>query len=194
MVSEEVLFIGDKSIWSKLASEFLEENFSNVTIILWERGESYPPNIDSWVGDRIFSFKSDLVLSKAILENTQKSALNFHPSPPQYRGVGGYKYAIYNNDLVFGVTCHHMIEKVDVGRIIMVHYFPILNSEKASSLEKRAGAYSLILLYQIVQLIISGESLPESGETWQGKLRTHKQLQEFIDNIKSINPQHNSIM
>ena len=126
------------------------------------------------------STSPEYALSKNHIKNTRGYCLNFHPSPPKYRGIGGYNYALYNKDDVFGVTVHHLVEKIDSGKIIKVRYFPIIEFERASSLETRTGAYCLTLFYEIVQLIILSRNLPLADETWGGKLYTHKQLEKFI--------------
>ncbi|MBD2650012.1 formyltransferase family protein [Nostoc foliaceum] len=194
-VAEKILFIGDRSNWSDLANQFIQEVFSDVETIFWNRGEAYPSKLELWEGDRIFSFKSDLILPNYVLKKSQKSAINFHPAPPKYRGIGGYNYALYNGESMFGVTCHHMVEQVDFGRIIKVLYFPILNSEKASYLKLRAGAFCLTLMYEIIiQYILGKNNLPESQETWGEKLYTYKSLEKFINQFRSKKLWHHCIL
>lgn len=194
-VDEKVLFIGDRSNWSDLANQFIQEIFFDVETIFWNRGEAYPSCLNLWEGDRIFSFKSDLILPNNVLNNSRKSAINFHPAPPKYRGIGGYHYALYNNESLFGVTCHHMVEQIDFGRIIKVIYFPVLRSEKASSLKLRAGAFCLTLMYEIIIQYILGENdLPESPETWGEKLYTYKTLDKFINELKTKKAWHHCIL
>ena len=55
----------------------------------------------------------------------KKLNINFHPSPPRYRGVGGFNLAILNSDKEFGVTAHLMTSKVDDGLIIDMKSFKI---------------------------------------------------------------------
>lgn len=194
-VDEKVLFIGDRSNWSDLANQFIQEVFSDVETIFWNRGEAYPSYLELWKGDRIFSFKSDLILPNYVLKNSQKSVINFHPAPPKYRGIGGYHYALYNGESMFGVTCHHMVDQVDFGKIIKVLYFPIFISEKASSLKLRAGAFCLTLMYEIIiQYILGGNNLPEAQETWGEKLYTYKKMEKFINQLKTINLGHPCIL
>jgi methionyl-tRNA formyltransferase len=193
-LDERVLFIAERSNWSDLANQFIQEHFLDVDTLFWSRGEAYPSKIDLWEGDRIFSFKSDLILSEKILNKAQKCALNFHPAPPKYRGIGGYNYAIYNSDTMFGVTCHHMVNKVDFGEIIQVIHFPILNSERSSSLRVRTGAFCLTLLYEIIiQYVLRGTDLPQSNENWGNDLYTYSKLEKFTQLVMQQQANHNCI-
>jgi methionyl-tRNA formyltransferase len=55
--------------------------------------------------------------------------INIHPAPPQYPGVGGINYALYNGDKEFGVTVHLMNEDIDRGLILDVMKFPLPEGE-----------------------------------------------------------------
>ncbi|UVS81022.1 formyltransferase family protein [Actinokineospora sp. UTMC 2448] len=180
MIKESVLFIGDTSRWSALAASYLDDVFEKVDTLLWDHGDPKPDIIDTWSGDRVFCFKADLVLSPALLNRVRGSAINFHPSPPRYRGVGGYHFAIKDGCTEFGVTCHHIVRKIDAGRIIQVRRFPITPNETGAGLTERAGAYLLLLFYEMVDLIRTGQPLPESDEEWGERLYTRKMLAELL--------------
>lgn len=193
MFDKRILFIGDHSHWSKKAAGHLQSHFRCVTTLYWENGEPYPSQIVSWSGDLILSFKSDLVLSKEILANSSEYALNFHPAPPHYRGIGGYNYALFHRDEIYGATCHYMVEKIDFGKIIKVVRFPLNGSEKASSLKMKTGSYCLALFYEIAELIMTGSPLPSSQERWGERLYTRKGLVEFIRQVSRQTPACNCI-
>ena len=182
LVPESVLFVGDGSRWSGLASDYLTSVFSKVDSVFWDHGEGPVPEIvSSWSGDYIFCFKADLLLSPELLSRTRKKAINFHPCPPRYRGVGGYYYAIADRLSEFGVTCHHIVQKIDSGPIIKVQRFPVAPGETAKGLIDRAAAYLLLLFYEIMHLIQSGAKLPAADESWGTRLHTRKMLQEFLE-------------
>ncbi|MBW1615640.1 MAG: hypothetical protein JRJ49_03715 [Deltaproteobacteria bacterium] len=111
-----------------------------------------------------------------ILKRASKAAINFHPSPPKYRGIGGYSWAIHNSDKIYGVTCHYMVEEIDCGAIIAVRSFSILDGETATSLKMRSGIYCLYLLNEILPMIIEGKELPLMQKTWGKKLYTYVDL------------------
>lgn len=129
MNNNSILFIGERSVWSEMANAFIEEHFRYTETIFWNTGDKKIDQLDQWRGDWIISFKADLILKPKHLSNASKGAINFHPAPPHYRGIGGYTYALYNEERNFGVTCHHMIEEIDAGKIIYVKRFPILPFE-----------------------------------------------------------------
>lgn len=181
MRREQVLFVGDGSRWSRLALDHLRYVFSDVEAILWDFGDATPEIVQTWSGDHIFCFKADLVLPAELLARARKSAINFHPSPPKYRGVGAYYYVVHEGSSDFGVTCHHIIEKIDAGSIIKVQRFPLASAETPEALIERAAAYLLMLLYEVVDLIRTGTALPVSDERWGTRLYTRKMLADFLE-------------
>lgn len=178
--NDSVLFIGDCSYWSTVANSFLISTFKNVDTVFWESGMAFQSFIQSWKGDWILSFKSDLILDAKILRAAQKGAVNFHPSTPKYRGIGGYYYAIKNRDSVFGATCHYMDDSFDHGDIISVYYFKLLPTDDPSILRWKTAAYCLTLFNDIVSLIAKNEPLPSSEERWDNHIYTKKRLKSFI--------------
>jgi methionyl-tRNA formyltransferase len=178
-----------RGAWCDIARGFVEAMFEHVEPIFWNAGEPYPSHVDDWQGEWILSFRGDLILSPTVLRKASKGALNFHPAPPAYRGIGSHCYAIYNRDTQFGVTCHHINERIDAGRIIQVNRFPIAPDEPASSLAMRAGAYCLTLFYDIVtEYVLTGRMLPESSEKWGTELYTHKKLATWKERMVKEDP------
>ncbi len=169
----KTLLITKKSEHCKQAQEFIKKNFSDLTIIEGEFGDSFPKV--EWKGDYIISFLSPWVLHRELLDNSQV-AINFHPALPKYPGIGCYNFAIYNGDSEYGVTCHYMDEKVDNGDIIKVVRFPISQNETVSTLKEKSMKYLLDLFHEIIGLIVSGKTLPASKEKWSREPYTRKDL------------------
>ena len=69
--------------------------------------------------DWIISFLSPWKIPAELLRCARKGAINFHPAPPKYPGIGGYNYAIWNEDKEYGVTVHEMAEDIDSGKCIL---------------------------------------------------------------------------
>ena len=178
--NSRILFIADNSSISKIAYDYVSAFFSSVKGIFWEYGNHHVPALDDWEGEWIISFKSDLVLPPRIFEKASKAAINFHPAPPKYRGIGGYFWALHNADKMYCVTCHHIIEEIDYGRIIAVRYFPILEGETPITLKMKAGVYCLPLLNEILEQILQEKELPLSEESWKKKLYTHEDLKNLL--------------
>lgn len=171
----EVLYVTERSDWGELGFDTVSTAFRSVYPVFWSPGTS-KPDLSGWKGDWIISFKSDLILDRATLARASKGAINFHPSPPRYRGLGGYWWALHNGDDAFGVTCHYMNERIDHGEIITTKSFPIWRGDTVESLKHRAAVYSLALLNETLDAILSERSLAPCGAKWEEHLYTHKEL------------------
>jgi len=181
----EILFIGKKHDQNaKLASEYVKQIFPNTQIVFGARGEKFPDNLSGWKGDYLLSYLSPWIISKSLIERAKKGAINWHPGPPEYPGIGCTNFAIYNNEKEFGITCHYMLRKVDTGKIVEVERFPILENDTVFSITQKC--YSLILnsFYRIVENISNNSRLPESNENWTRKPYTRKEL----DDLSEIKP------
>ena len=78
-----------------------------------------------WKGDYIFSFRSKYIIPNILLNKTKIAAINFHPGPPNYRGIGCINFSILNNEKYYGLTCHYISKKIDNGKIIDVKRFKL---------------------------------------------------------------------
>jgi methionyl-tRNA formyltransferase len=171
----EVLFVTEASTWGDRGYKAVAAALPDVTPVIWSPGMP-KPDLSGWRGDWILSFKADLILSRQTLENAKKGAINFHPSPPKYRGLGGYWWALHNGDQDYGVTAHLMDEQIDHGQIIKTDSFAILPRDSVESLKERAAIHSLMLLRQTVEDIRNGRPFTPSGAEWEPHLYTSKQL------------------
>jgi methionyl-tRNA formyltransferase len=171
----KVLFVTEASSWGALGREVVASAFDSVEAVYWSPGMSMP-DLSEWDGDWIISFKADLILSRATLERANKGAINFHPSPPRYRGLGGYWWALHNRDASFGITVHHMDERIDHGEIINTASFTIWPRDTVDTLKHRGAVYALMLLNETVAAIVDGKSLASNGMKWGAHLYTSKEL------------------
>lgn len=66
--------------------------------------------------------------------------VNFHPAPlPEYKGCGGYNFAILDGLSQWGTTAHYVDSGIDTGSIIDVRRFPICpDRSTARSIEKES--------------------------------------------------------
>lgn len=171
----EVLYIAENSPWGEIGHKTVAAAFRDVTPVLWSP-DMPKPDLTDWHGDWIISFKSDLILPASVIERADKGAINFHPCPPKYRGLGGYWWARHNDDASFGVTCHHMNERIDHGDIIKVDNFAIWQGETEKDLKHKAALYSLNLLNGVLSDIVAEKPLEPCGTQWEPHLYTQKQL------------------
>lgn len=150
-------------------------------MVFGTRGEKFPEDLSFWKGDYIFSYLSPWIIPKHLLENAEKGAINWHPGPPEYPGIGCTNFAIYHDEKEFGITCHHMLSKVDTGKIIEVKRFAVLEHDSVFSITQKC--YSLILnsFYRIIEKIATNEPLPVSQEDWKRKPYTRKELNALCE-------------
>jgi len=175
-----ILFIGKEGDhFSDIASIYLQELFSDVEICKSSKKVQIPESCYEWKGDYIFSYLSQWIIPQEILENASIAALNWHPGPPSYPGIGCTNFAIYNEEKQFGITCHHMNPKVDTGLIVDVKYFPIIENETVLSLTYKSYATIFNSFVEIINLIKENRVLPSSSEKWQRKPYKRKQLNDL---------------
>ena len=174
-----ILLLSKTSDWCKAAQRFLAAHANEVTIVDGEFGDPIPSEFDTWRGDYIVSFLSPWIVPEAVLHRTAKAAINFHPAPPEYPGIGCYNFAIYDGAQVYGVTCHHMAVRVDTGAIVRVVRFPILRDDTVALLKERSMSYLLTLFYDIASLIVRGAELPACGEAWTRQPYTRRELDDL---------------
>lgn len=170
MTAMNCLLVGEASSWTDVADILLRSIGLMVSKVTWSRGDPFPTTVSEWSGDWIISFKSDLYLPESILERAKYGAINFHPGPPMYRGLGCYKAALANRDRTYGVTCHHMDGKLDHGPIISVKSFSIENVLDEPSLRAATAIHALLLLAEISTTLSTPHLMPISAETWSSEL------------------------
>jgi methionyl-tRNA formyltransferase len=75
--------------------------------------------------DLVVSFLFWKRIKSPIIECARFGCVNFHPAPlPEYRGLGGFNFAILHRLTEWGVTAHYIDETIDTGPIIRVDRFP----------------------------------------------------------------------
>jgi methionyl-tRNA formyltransferase len=124
---------------------------------------------------RVISFGSGVIVPADVLKLCNGGAYNFHPGPPNYRGLFPSVYALYDNAETFGVTCHEMSDTVDSGAIVAVQRFLITPSHNRETLDGATYAAMLELLRSLAPALANVSApLPHAPETWSGPLRSRK--------------------
>ncbi len=175
-----ILFIGKKNdACCERAVEFVRAHFEDRQFILGSRGDPFPEGYGWQNYDYIISYLSPWIIPDWLLQRATKAALNFHPGPPDYPGIGCTNFAIYDEALSFGVTCHHMAAAVDTGNIVDVRRFPIYETDTVYSLTQRSYGHMLSMFYAVMGRILCGLILPESVYQWTCKPYTRAELDEL---------------
>lgn len=175
----KILFLAKNKPFSKEAAEIVRIHFEEAKIIFGGINEPFPADLLTITFDYVISYISPWIVPKQLLGNTKIAAINFHPGPPEYPGIGCTNFAIYNGEKVFGITVHYMREKVDSGNIILVKRFPLFDNETVYTLTQRCYVYIYTAFVEIFPFIAVGVPLPISNEQWTKKPFTRKQLDEL---------------
>jgi methionyl-tRNA formyltransferase len=178
--NSSILFLGKRNDDRvEKALKFCSENFSDFEAFLGDWDDPLPEKCQSWEGDYIVSYMSRWVVPEVILRKARITALNFHPAPPEYPGIGCSNFALYEHNREYGVTCHKMASRVDTGEIVAVRRFPLLPTDDIASLLSRTYDYQLVLFYEILSLLIVGKALPVSSEHWSRRPINRRELNEL---------------
>jgi methionyl-tRNA formyltransferase len=163
----EILMIGKRGeSTAEAAAEKLCAMIPGTTVLMARRGDPWPQEIDSWEGDYLLSYLAPFVFPARVLEKARKAAINFHPGPPEYPGIGCTNFALYNEEPIFGVTCHHMTAAVDSGSVIEVRRFPVMEEDTVLSITRRCYEEIATLFDKILKHIRDGAPLPAAEEHW----------------------------
>lgn len=175
-IKMKILLLIKKTEHCKKIRDFVRRKFPEPAIFEGDVGD--PPPKFNWKGDYIISFLSPWIVPESLL-NKAKISINFHPAPPKYPGIGCYNFAIYNQDKEYGVTCHHMLPKVDTGKVIKIRKFQMYETDTIFSLKERTMKHLIKLFYDIFEDMIQNKPLPTSEEQWSRKPYTRKDFQEL---------------
>jgi methionyl-tRNA formyltransferase len=175
-----VLFLGaqDHEQTDK-ALAFCRQNFKECTAYLGRWGDPLPEETARWKGDYIISHLSRWIIPASILASAKIAAINFHPGPPEYPGIGCNNLALYEQAEEYGTTCHHMAAEVDTGAIIALRRFPVFETDDVASLLGRTHDHQLLLFYEIAGALVSGNGLPVCSETWTRKPFSRAELDQL---------------
>lgn len=176
----KILFIGKADDpYSKHAGDYVSLHFPETLTIYGKRGEDFPQVAKDWRGDIIVSYLSQWIIPQEVLDRAKLMAINFHPGPPEYPGIGCTNFAVYDGVKEYGVTCHHMLAKVDTGKIISVKRFPVYESDTVYSITQRCYAMILDQFFEVFDYIIQGNPVPVSPEHWTRRPFLRKELNKL---------------
>lgn len=176
----QILFIGkENDPFSVQAAEFVQLHYPTAKIIYSIREKPFPKELYNWKGDLIISYLSQWIIPKQLLDSANFAAINFHPGPPEYPGIGCTNFAIYDEAEEFGITCHHMNAKVDTGMLIAMKRFPVFSEDTVYSITQQCYSAILDMFYNIFDIIMSGKNLPAANENWKRKPYLRKELNDL---------------
>jgi methionyl-tRNA formyltransferase len=189
MSSYKILFFGKKNDkYSLIFIKKLKKNFKNVKIIFFNGNKSKV--LSKIKIDIIISFRSLYIINKKLLSNS-KFSFNFHPGPPEYRGIGCVNFAILNNEKFYGSTLHLTNNKIDNGKIIDVKRFKIKKSDNIDKILDKTYNQQLkqldFLILAIKNSTLMSKILDRKNKAkWSKKLYTKKDLENLYSIDKDI--------
>jgi methionyl-tRNA formyltransferase len=175
----KILFIGKKNdLFVEMAIKHTIQLFGeeNVKIVLSSKDDQMPSELFDWQGDYLFSYLAQWIIPQEILNNAKISCINWHPGTPDYPGIGCTNFAMYNEEKIFGITCHKMLSKVDSGEIIEVLRFNILEKDTVFSITQKCYLKIIESYIKTIELISINQKLNVSKEVWNRKPYTRKDL------------------
>ena len=126
--------------------------------------------------DLIFSFSYRLVIPASILELAPLGAFNMHGALlPRYRGRACVNWVVLKGETLTGVTLHHMVARVDEGRIVGQESVPIGPDDTAHDVFKKMIPAARAVLKRSLPAILEGTAhgreQDESMATYFGRRR-----------------------
>lgn len=191
-----ILFLAKEKNSSCDALEFLIKNNNNVIgVVIPKESEKLKKiciennikmfneitiykEIEKIEADLIVSFLFWKKIKKVLIEKFKGRCINFHPAPlPEYRGVGGYNFAILDDLKYWGVSVHYIDENIDTGKIIETVHFPIEKNISAIELENKSQKYLLELFKKIIINFQNG-IITDGFEQSEGKYINKQELED----------------
>ena len=173
------LFTKRNKITTNEVIQHLEQCSNELIVYEGTVGDDFPEEANNSSPDILISYISPWIIPKKVLNNTKLYNINFHPGGPDYPGIGCFNFAIYNNEPTYAVTSHVMEEKVDIGKIISVKRFELLESDTVYSLSIKSYENMLSLFNEVMDYIIKNKRLPICEQRWERKPYTRKELEEL---------------
>lgn len=172
-----ILFLGKaEDVHCARALTFLQSVGAKVMVCQSRRGTSFPGDLSQNRFDYVVSYLCQWILPPGLLRCAARAAINFHPAPPEYPGTGCINFALYEDAPYYGVTCHHMVDRVDSGSIIVARRFPVFPHDDVASLLARTYDHQLALFYDVMGGVFAGDTLPRASERWSERKRTRRDL------------------
>ena len=149
--------------------KLLKKKFNNLDVYFGDYGDDYPKNLNNKRYDILISYLSPWIINQKTLSKVKLFSLNFHPGPPEYPGIGCYNFAIYNNEINYGVTAHLMDKTVDTGKIIKVNKFKISKKITVNELIDKSYKSMFLLFKYVLKNMIVKKKLIFSNDNWKRK-------------------------
>lgn len=189
---KRVLFIGRRNdIYSRLLISDIKKLTKDIKIFYSKKAQEKVSkklfNVPKFWYDYIICFRSYYILKKNQIKKSKIASINFHPGPPEYRGIGCVNYALYDNAKRYGVTAHIIEKKIDRGKIINVKRISILKKDNIESLLKKTYFTQYLQAKKIIKLLSKNKNNLNNliyrarREKWSSTIKKRKDLNNFYE-------------
>lgn len=180
-----VLLSTDESHLADPVEQFVRAHFDVRHVSRHPRSEKVFPAavrqlVDTDDIDLFLNFLAPMIVPARVLERIRGEAINFHPAPPAWPGIGSASYALYRGDDTFGATAHRMTTTVDGGTIIRVTRFPITPDETCDALSREGRRSCLSLLYEVGDEFVRHGRVSPSGDVWERAAMTRAEFERWM--------------
>jgi methionyl-tRNA formyltransferase len=183
-----VILFSKTDDWSRRAQAAARACFAgDLTIHEGQRGMAFPDKVEVSADTTLLSFLSPWIVPARLLE-AAALALNFHPGPRDYPGIGCYNFALYEGAARYGAVCHRMAAKVDTGAILLERSFPVEATDSVESLKLKTMHVMLAMFEEIAASLAAGEALPDDAIAWGREAFTRRQLEALCRLSRSLAP------
>jgi methionyl-tRNA formyltransferase len=138
---------------------------------------------------RLVCAGSGVIVPPDVLQALAGPAYNFHPGPPEYRGLFPSVFALYDGARAFGVTCHEMTAEIDGGPIVAVERFAIPPDADRAALDALTYRQLCALLGALAPALADvTRPLPRSTAAWSGPVRRRADVEALCRLPPNVNP------
>lgn len=140
------------------------------------KGVSVLPELEAATRDptpelRLVCFCTGVIVPAAVLHRLSGPSYNFHPGPPEYRGIYPAVFAINDEARQFGATAHELSGTVDDGIIVGVDRIDMPENIDRLNLEALSRQLVTRLFVRLAPQLIGSEApLSAIGEKWSGQI------------------------
>ena len=124
-----------------------------------------------------------------MIKSAKICAINFHPGPPQYRGIGCVNFALYNKEKYYGATAHLIDRKVDSGKILDCKLFKIFEHDSIQQILEKAYKIQVkqfnSLINKLIKINYDVRKIYKNYY-WSSKLYLRKDLDKLYKISKNI--------
>lgn len=188
-----VLLTSDRPDLAGPAEAYARKKFDVCHVSGHPRNERrFPPTVAEIVADGhvdiLLNYLAPMIVPAPVLQGVRREAINFHPAPPAWPGVGSASYALYRGDETFGATAHRMTATVDGGEIVRVIRFPIYPEDTCASLFDRALVSTLTLFQDVCDELSRFGSIAAAVDRWERSAITRAEFERWMTLSVSDSP------